>query len=91
MDPRKPVTRGRSVSPSPSLEDTIPRDDAPGAAPNGGLQGHGFSMEFASVREFLSFARTEKAGSDASLSLVEGNLSSKELDLTAREETDRAQ
>ena len=79
------------MSPPPSPEDTIPQDDTPGAAPTGGTQGHGFSLEFASVGEFLSFARTEMAGSDASLSLVENNLSARELDLASWEETVLAQ
>ena len=58
-----------------------------GAAPDGDTLGHGFSMDFANMEEFLAFARTEMAGSDASLSLVENSLSAKELDLAAREET----
>ena len=42
------------------------------------------------MEEFLAFARTEMAGSDASLSLVNCNLSARELDLAAREEAVRA-
>ena len=87
MDPRKLVTRGRPASPPPSQEDTIPRDGVSGASPDGDAPGHGFSMDFASVEEFLAFTRTEMAGSDSSLSLVDNNLSTKELDLAAREET----
>ena len=37
--------------------------------------------------EFLTFAHIEMAGSVASLSLAENNLSAKELDLAVREET----
>ena len=85
MDPCKPVTREMPVSPPPGLEDAILRDHTLGAVPAGGTQGHRFSMEFASVREFLSFACMEMAGSDTSLSLIEGNLSARELDLAARE------
>ena len=51
-----------------------------------GMQGPGFSREFASIKEFLSFARTEMACTDTSLPLARSNLSANELELTARDE-----
>ena len=72
MDSWKPVTREGPINQPLSLEDMIPRGGMSGAMSAGGTQGHGFSMEFASVGEFLTFARTEMAGLDTSLSLVEG-------------------
>ena len=42
------------------------------------------------MEEFLAFARTEVAGSEVSLPLVNSSLSAREADLVAREEAVRA-
>ena len=78
------------MSPPPSQEDVTSKAGASGAAPSGDAPGYGFSRDFASVEEFLAFARAEMAGLDAPLSLANSGPSAKEFDLVTREEAVRA-
>ena len=81
MDPQEPVHRRRSESPPPSQEDVTSKADEPRAAHGDSARDFEFSKDFASLDEFLAFARTETAGLEVSLPLVNSNLSAREADL----------
>ena len=91
MDPQELVTRGRPESPPPSQGDVTSKAGELGAARGDSAPEFRFSRDFASLEEFLAFARTEATGPGASLPLVDSSLSASELDLAAQEEAVRAQ
>ena len=90
MDPQELITRGRPEGPPLSLEDATSKAGELDATRGEATPGLGFSRDFASLDEFLTFAHTEVANPEVPLSLAGSNLSAKEADLTAWEEAVRA-
>ena len=90
MDPHELATRGRPESPPPSQGDVTSKAGELGAARGDSVPEFGFSRDFASLEEFLAFARMEATGPGASLPLVDSSLSAREAELAAREEAVRA-
>ena len=89
-DPQEPITRGRIEGPPPSLEGEASKAGELDATRSEATPGLGFSRDFASLDEFLTFAHTEVANPEVPLSLAGSNLSAREADLVAREEAVQA-
>ena len=83
------VTRGRPESPPLSQGDVTSKASELGTALGDSAPEFGFSRDFAGLEEFLTFARTEVVGSEASLPLVNSSLSAREAELVAQEEAVR--
>ena len=83
MDPQGLITRRRLEGPPPSLAADASKAGEIDARRGEATPGLGFSRDFASLDEFLTFARTEVASSEAPLFLASGSLSAREADLAA--------
>ena len=90
MDPQERGNWRRPESPPPGLEDATSKADELGDVHGDAAPGSGFLRDFASLDEFLAFARSEVASTEVPLPLVDSTLSAKEADLAAREEAVRA-
>ena len=90
VDPQEPITRGRLEGPPSSLAGETSKAGELDARHGETTPGLGFSRDFASLDEFLTFARTEVASPEVPLSLASSSLSAREADLAAREAVVRA-
>ena len=90
VDPQGLITRRRLEGPPPSAAADTPKAREIEAGRGGDAPGPGFSRDFASLEEFLSFSLEGVARSEAPLSLASDDLSAREADLVAREAAVRA-